>query len=526
MKHIGNLILSLLVLALSIYLLAFQGAPDSKLSIQIIDKETGIRIPARVRLSNVKGSITVLPEQAIAVMYGRDDKAEGYAFQPDSSFYVDGGFNINLPAGDYQLNISKGFEYLSQSLNISLKSGKSESRTILLERWINMPEHGWYSADDHIHIRRSPRENPLILKWIEAEDVHVGALLQMGDFWTTYFAQYAFGKPGVYKIHKNMLTSGQEDPRTHEIGHTILLTADSAVRYKQSYYEYDKVFDHVHDLGGLTGYAHQGMSFHGYRGMTMDVLQGKVDFLELLQFCVPGGPLHLEHYYHFLDLGYKLTATAGSDFPWCGKGSGWSAQIGNARFYTYVGDSLTFSGWQTSLKRGHTFVTSGPMLELTVNGKLPGEELHVNKGEKINMKAVGLGQKDQVPLDYLEIVSHGKVIAKATADQAGQSSEKISIVIEIPVEKGQWIAARCKAGPSQWAHTTPVYVTINNGGFINPETAPHYLDLSEQYLEEIEKEIATRNDRVDYNAWRYREELEHRISDTRKILSSLRAKIQ
>jgi hypothetical protein len=80
------------------------------------------------------------------------------------------------------------------------------------------------------------------------------------------------------------------------------------------------LFDKVRSLGGVTGFAHQGMSFHGYRGMTLNVLRGKVDFLELAQFCVAQGPLALDHYYHFLDLGYKLTALAGSDFPWCGRG--------------------------------------------------------------------------------------------------------------------------------------------------------------------------------------------------------------
>ena len=286
-------------------------------------------------------------------MYGRNDAAEGYAYQPDSAFYVDGAFEIALNPGSYQISISKGFEYLSQHHTITLTSGKDVSQKYAMKRWINMPSKGWYSADDHIHIRRSPRENPYILKWIAAEDIHIGAMLQMGDFYTTYYAQYAFGDNGLYNEGNHILTPGQEDPRTHEVGHTILLTADDQVRYRDQYYLYDSVFDDVHYLNGLTGYAHQGMSFHGYRGMTLDVLRGKVDFLELLQFCVEDGPLHLEHYYHYLDLGYKIIATAGSDFPWCGlDGSTWDAQIGNARFYTYVGDQLTFSDWKKGFKAG------------------------------------------------------------------------------------------------------------------------------------------------------------------------------
>src|SRR5690606_23338331 len=155
--------------------------------------------------------------------------------------------------------------------------------------------------------RRSSRGTPLILTWLAAEDSDVGALLRMGDSHATYFAQYAWGRDGVYHIEDRFLTTGQEDPRTHEIGHTISLGADEFVRSRSRYYLYDTIFDRVHELGGLTGYAHQGVLFHGYRGLTLDVLGGKVDFMEVIQFCSGIGPLETEHYYHFLDLGFKLT---------------------------------------------------------------------------------------------------------------------------------------------------------------------------------------------------------------------------
>jgi hypothetical protein len=195
-----------------------------------------------VRLTDVSGTIGPLPEAAIAIMWGQDDQAFGYGFQPDSSFYVDGAFGVELQPGTYHMSLAKGQEYLSQQHEINVGLGDL-SETFRLQRWINMPERGWYSADDHIHLRRSPRENPLILKWVAAEDIHVGALLQMGDFWTTYFAQYAWGKDGGYQVEDYFLTSGQEEPRTHEIGHTISLAADGFVRARPDYYHYDDVFD-------------------------------------------------------------------------------------------------------------------------------------------------------------------------------------------------------------------------------------------------------------------------------------------
>ena len=274
-------VLPIIILSLCSFYLTSAISQTSLFSVTITD-ESNNPTPVRVRLTDSNGKTAPLPRGSISVMYGRNDRAEGYGYQPDSSFYIDGNFSIELSPGSYILSLSKGYEYLTQKHVISIKPGKNISMNYQLKRWINMPARGWYSADDHIHIRRSPRENPLILKWVAAEDIHVGALLQMGDFWTTYFAQYAWGKDGNYREKNRLLTPGQEEPRTHEVGHTISLAADDFVRFKNEYYLYDHVFDRVHELDGLTGYAHQGMSFHGYRGMTMDILQEKVDFLELL----------------------------------------------------------------------------------------------------------------------------------------------------------------------------------------------------------------------------------------------------
>ena len=101
-------------------------------------------------------------------------------------------------------------------------------------------------------------------------------------------------------------------------------------------------------------------------------------------------PLHTEHYYHMLDLGIPLTATAGSDFPWCGQDHGHgpperSSRIGNARFYTFLNGPLTYSNWHRAVRAGHTFVSSGPMLDLRVTAAghppaIPGDRLDVGQG--------------------------------------------------------------------------------------------------------------------------------------------------
>lgn len=521
---------------------------EAILAVTIKDAQTNRLTPVRVRLTDaqgkppraskdalaVSGAVAGIPAEAIGVMYGKYDRAEGFVLQPDGSFYVDGSFKLALAPGTYRLTLSKGYEFLQQSDTLVLQPSQTLNRSYSLTRWIDMPARGWYSADDHIHLRRSPREDPLILRWIAAEDVHVGHLLQMGDFWATYYSQYEWGKEGRYQQGNYILSPGQEEPRTPEIGHTISLGAEEFVRYRDDYYSYDRVFDEVHRLGGISGFAHQAMSFHGERGMTLNVLRGKIDFLELLQFCVKEGPLALTHYYHFLDLGYRLTALAGSDFPWCGRGPRFGvhdgrgsgtddcSQIGDVRFYTYVGNDFSFNRWLQAVKAGHTFVSSGPILELAVNDRLPGDTVNVSRGAKIRIRARAYGHRSQIPLSTLEIVAHGKVLKTVAVGETGQSAESLSLDLEVPVERGLWIAARCSAAATQVAHTTPVYVTVDSGGFHNPETARHYLDLSERYLKELEQELMQPGRRIDDQASRHREALEKQLAEVREIIRNLR----
>jgi len=108
-----------------------------------------------------------------------------------------------------------------------------------------------------------------------------------------------------------------------QIGQALAMNITQMVRDTDRYFLYDEVFDAVHAQGGLTGYAHVNSGlFHVHRDMSLNVPRQKVDFVEILQFSHLGTDL----YYDFLNLGCKLTASAGSDVPWGGT-------IGEVRAY-------------------------------------------------------------------------------------------------------------------------------------------------------------------------------------------------
>lgn len=533
------------LLLAGLYVYTAGAAADGTLRVSIVEASSGAPTAVRVRVTDTagqpvarptRGVLTVpgealgVPKEALAIMYGRDDVADGYATQPDGAFYVDGAFSLALPPGDYVVHVTKGYEFVRERREVTVGAGATLDARVALARWVDMPSRGWYSSDDHVHLRRSPRENPLIVRWMAAEDIHVGNLLQMGDYFTTFFTQYAFGEAGRYQEGSHLLSPGQEEPRTPEIGHTISLGASAFVRPRErDYYTYESTFDRVHELGGVTGYAHQGATFHGWRGMTLDVLQRKLDFLELLQFCAPEGPLVTTNYYRFLDMGFPLTATAGSDFPWCGRNRKFGAaedegtHIGDARFYTYVDGPLTFDAWFAALKAGRTFVTSGPMLDLQVDDARPGATLERKAGDRLRVTARAHGHAGDVPLQSLEIIVHGKVVRSVAATEAGQSAERLELSFDLPLDThGVWLAAKATGGPTQVAHTTPVYVRVDGRGFENPETLARHIAASKAYLDEIEAALATPSGTaIDFQMTRQPDALRARVAAVRTMLDGL-----
>jgi hypothetical protein len=371
--------------------------------------------------------------------------------------------------GAWEIVVRRGLEYEPVFLELTIEPGERVERTVRLRRWADMVSRGWYSGDDHVHAGiLSDEDARRLLIWARAEDTHVVNILKMGDIRRTWFEQRGFGPKYRAREGDYWLVPGQECPRTHqELGHTIANNNQrSMVRDTSKYFLYDYMFDNAKAQGATTGYAHvnSGAFFVG-RAMTMHVPFGRGDFVEVLQF----GSLGTRLWYEFLNLGYRLTASAGSDVPWGGT-------IGEARLYAYVGQGKPFSvdEWYEAVERGRTFVTNGPMLEFTVNGALPGDEIKAERGERLRIEAVAYGHPRLGAPKRLEIVKFGEVIASREATEEGQT--RLTLEATIPAEDGFWLAARCQGADGTAAHTSPIWV-------VRPGLRPWKYDELEQLFE-------------------------------------------
>jgi hypothetical protein len=175
-------------------------------------------------------------------------------------------------------------------------------------------------------------------------------------------------------------------------------------------------------------------------------------------------------------LGCKLTALAGSDLPW-------GNTAGEPRVYVYTGESFSADRWFDGVKQGRTFVTNGPMLELTVNGALPGGEVKVAPNGNLRIRARAWAPPAIGSPKRLEVLAHGQVIRSLESRDAGQNELELEFTVRAGT--GQWIVARVKSQNGAQAHTSPVYVPDAGKSFLDRGRVPELVAKRLRVLEYI-----------------------------------------
>lgn len=112
-------------------------------------------------------------------------------------------------------------------------------------------------------------------------------------------------------------------------------------------------------------------------GLALVAPHDLMDFIEVLTF----NRAIYDARYEMLNLGFRVTPTAGTDYP-CGP-----SLPGRERFYTHTGATLDFDSWLRSVNQGHVFVTNGPMIEFDVNGQLMGGEISLDGPDSVFVEA-------------------------------------------------------------------------------------------------------------------------------------------
>ena len=355
--------------------------------------------------------------------------------------YIDGDCEGWLPVGKLIVEAARGFEYRPLHQVIDIVPGQHDLR-LNLERFSDLREQGYYSGDTHVHFLSTQGAE------LEArgEGVNVINLLlsQWGHLYTN--TEEFTGRPHASADGETVVFACQEN-RTNILGHISLLGLRAPIM------PWCTGGSEEADLGGglETTLSHWADECRAQGGAVVLahfpvpngesaalIATGRLDAVEIIAY----DDYNVQEYYRYLNCGYRLPLVAGTDKMTS------EVPVGLIRTYARAGAEFDYSAWCNGIKRGDTFVSSGPLLSLAVCGQPPGAQLLRQCGRPLSLRAES---RSIFPIDRLEIVANGRVVASRISPQPG---ERLELELELEIVADTWIIARCYGPGAGWRATT------------------------------------------------------------------------
>jgi TolB protein len=466
--------------------------PVATLRVEVVDARSGAAVPARISATTADGR-SWAPDDAWRHADDFFDRAErkieyGY-------FHTGGNATLTVPAGKVMVEVTKGLEYRVAREEITLVEGASETVRVRLERLDDLPARGWWSGDVHVHMnyggayRNTP---PNLVFQAKAEDLHVvESLIVNKEQRVPDIASFDGGRTDPSSTSDTLLVHSQEY-HTSYWGHTGLLGLTRNILLPgyagyvntpaASLYPHNAaVADLAHAQGALFGYVHPFDAVpdpaKADEALTdelpVDVALGKVDYYEVVGFSD-----HLataKVWYRLLNCGFRIPAAGGTDAM--ANYASLRGPVGMDRVFVKTEGGLDHARWLAGLKAGRTFATNGPLLQLTLGGKEAGDEIALGSAAQLEAK---VDLKSIAPVDHLEIVSNGEVVASfpLPGDRTAASASR-----PIKVTRSGWYTLRAYSDRSRhpvldiypFATTSPIYVTVGGAPVRSKADAEYFL---------------------------------------------------
>jgi hypothetical protein len=393
-------------------------------------------------------------------------------------------FTIDLPSGKYTFTVERGKEYLPLVREV-IVDGAAIDVKLQLKRWINLAERGWYSGETHVH--RDLHELPNIML---AEDLNVG-------FPLSAWVREAYTPP--------------RDPIADERAKLIAVDKTHVIYPRNTEYEIFTIGKKPHTLGAFFIINHKTAFDKGVppvkpiglkareEGALLDIDKPnwpwsmiivallKIDLYELANNHVwrtdfgfpafgdkPGEYMKVErdlkgftergwidfgfqNYYALLNCGFRMRPTAGT-------ASGvHPVPLGFGRVYVHQPDGFTYDSWVKGLDRGNSFVSTGPMLFVKMDGQAAGTTFKADAGGEFRVTGSAVGA---VPLERIEIYVNGELarLLKPVNRKNKDGAFETLIDEKLKFDESGWLIVRCYEDRAdkrvRFAHTSPFHVDV------------------------------------------------------------------
>jgi len=468
-------------------------SPTATLRLKLTDKSDGQPTVARVSILERGGKFHAPVGAQYRLVAGL------------GHFYARGEASLTLPAGRYDMLVLRGPEYRVAKLDVELAGGQERDVIVAMERWVHAANEGWFSGENHIHANygygawyNTPRT---ILEQVEGEDLNVSNMVVANSDGDGVFDREFFRGRLDDLSKPRALIWWNEEFRSTIWGHMTLFHLPHLIEpiftgFKDTTNPWDvpanfDIAKRTKNVRGATSYTHPTGNAEDFyaqpysaKGLPVDVALGTIDTLDVMGTVYDASMLY---WYRLLNCGFRLPAAAGTD---CFLNRISAAPPGWGRAYVRLPDGLTYENWVAGLKAGRSFVSNGPIIEFTADGRPVGDTLRFNGAAKVRVKG---RVRSQFPLDALEVVQDGKVVATGTL-----AADKLSGTLdaEVKVDRSGWVALRASGpavrywlGRGQAAHTNPVYLQVRG----KPSDAKADAEFFLKWMDRLEADVKKRD---------------------------------
>lgn len=488
---------------------------------EIVDADSGKILPARVYIQSQEGKwffpkSTAKGGSAFELRRQAGVNAKSVEMHTTLSAHP---FTVDLPAGRYTFRAERGKEYFPAEETVTVGDAPV-SVMLKLKRWINMAERGWFSGDTHSHRPLTEMTNAIL-----AEDVNVG-------FPMTQWVTVADTSP----LKANRVPTPVPRCEVSPIDATHLIYP------LNTEYEIFTTAGKSHTLGAILILGHKtpfdegvppvasvvakarregallDLEKHSWPWSVAMVPVMKVDLFELSNNHVwqtefgfttwttnaAGKYMNLEMdskgftewgwidfgfqtYYALLNCGFRLRPCAGT------AAGVHPVPFGFGRVYVQQPDGFNYEKWMRALSEGRSFVTTGPMLFVEVNGAQPGSAIKLEATAKeVQINAMIESMR---PIQSIEYIVNGQVVRTAEAANLKKIDGTFSNRTRnaLPISGSSWVAIRVfeenGGRKNLFAHSSPVFIEIPDKPLRPRREEIDYL------IGRVKEEIA-RNERV------------------------------
>ncbi len=397
----------------------------------VADAETGELLSARVVIHDDSGKVVNSYYKHLPGFFTRED----------------GSFEQQLEPGKYHVSIYHGIDYLSQEIPVEFTPDRGFEMKVFLEPWQPLKKDGWVSGGGHCHLYTALDQDDEMLG-----EVRRICLAQGVDFvcsaqgWagyndTTWQEGYARFSDSRFIFHY-----GSEMPK-YRTGHTWWIGQTSTrnyywntmdENYEQEYYQSEKgtewsfddiAFPYVPDAEVVQRFkkaenavaimAHPTSWWWQKRG---DIVKYTTNVASYLSFGLLAGKIwdgfvvmgyNHDHYqyqnvwFHILNQGYRMPAISELDG---GLGKNDRFYYGSMRTYYRLNGEFSIPNVAEAVRRGETFVSSGPIIKADIDGTRGiGEIIRIDqRGHSLNIEAFASGDKEDY-LSYVVVYRNGEI---------------------------------------------------------------------------------------------------------------------